>query len=454
MAAEHAFTRTPHRTLLLLSIPATLSLIAEPITGMVDTAFIARLGAAPLAALGIGATALSTLLWAFSFLGISAQTEVAQAAGHHDLARARAMTSLALLLATFFSLLLLIIFIPGAPLLTSLLGAAEEVQATAVIYTRLRLLGAPAILITMIGFGVLRGMQNMRAPLYVAVGVNMLNILLDGPLIFGLGPIPALGAAGAALASTFSQYVGAIWVLRMVIRRVGFEPHIHWPDVWALLRVGGDLFLRTGLLTFFLLLSTRIANQIGAEAGAAHQAVRTVWFFLALVMEGFAMTAQSLVGYFLGARQLLTARQAAILALRWSLGIGVALTGLMLVGSPLVIALFVPENAVSLFPAAWTVAAFVQPLAALAFATDGILWGAGDYPYMRNGMLIATTVGVAALALIRLDMPQAFTWIWVAMAVWVGVRAIWGTLRVWPGVGRSPLRVTQTQSELQSPASP
>lgn len=67
-AADHPFTQRPHRTLLVLSVPVLFPMIAEPLTGLVDTAFVARLGAAPLAALGAGATALSSIFWIFNFL--------------------------------------------------------------------------------------------------------------------------------------------------------------------------------------------------------------------------------------------------------------------------------------------------------------------------------------------------------------------------------------------------
>ncbi|KPJ76279.1 MAG: MATE family efflux transporter, partial [Deltaproteobacteria bacterium SG8_13] len=76
---EHPFLRFPHATLVSLSIPVLFSLVAEPLTGLVDTAFVARLGAVSLAALGVGAVVLAGVFWIFNFLGIATQTHVAQA---------------------------------------------------------------------------------------------------------------------------------------------------------------------------------------------------------------------------------------------------------------------------------------------------------------------------------------------------------------------------------------
>ena len=101
-SSDHPFTARPHATLVRLSFPVLLSLIAEPLTGLVDTAFIKRLGAESLAALGVGAVSLSGLFWVFNFLGISTQTEVAQAEGDNDRSRSVSMSSLGIIMSTVF----------------------------------------------------------------------------------------------------------------------------------------------------------------------------------------------------------------------------------------------------------------------------------------------------------------------------------------------------------------
>jgi len=443
---QHTFLTAPNRTLVRLSIPVTLATVAEPITGMVDTAFASQLGTVPLAALGIGTAALSTVFWVFSFLGISTQTEVSQALGNGNTKRAAEMTSLALILGVFFSLVMMAIFIPAAGIFSGLLGAEGDVLTEAQTYLRFRLLGTPAMLLIFIGFGALRGLQDMRTPMLIAIGINAINIILDGPLMFGIGAWDGMGVAGAGLASAIGQWTGALWLTRIVVRRIGFRWHIDWNDVWALLRVGGDLVVRTGLLTGYLLLATRTANRISPEAGAAHQAIWTVWIFLALMMEGFSITAQSLVGYFMGAGRIKVARRVAGASTRWVLGVGFVMIAVMLLSTDIVIALLVPDDALDLFRPAWRIAALLQPLAAMAFVTDGIHWGTGDFTYLRNAMITATLCGWAALLLIDTDAAGVYPLVWVATILWLGVRATLGTLRVWPGIGKSPLKVDNRQS--------
>jgi MATE family multidrug resistance protein len=436
---NHPFLRAPYRTLASLSLPVLISLMAEPLTGLADTAFVSRLGTSPLAALGVGAMALSAVFWIFNFLGIGTQTEVAQAHGRRDRSRTARFSGLALVMALVFGLALTAVGLGLAAPVARWMGASGEVHGQALTYIRIRLTGAPAVLVTIAAFGALRGLQDMRTPLLVAAGVNALNIALDAALIFGAGPVPALGIAGAAAASAASQWLGAVGAALAVLHRLGPPDRLPLGDVKKLLGMGGELFLRTGLLTLFLVLATRAATRIGPEAGAAHQAVRQFWVFANLALDAFALTAQSLVGYFVGAAQLQAARRVAAVACTWSAAVGLLLALVMALGVDLAVAAFVPPASVAIFIPAWRVAALAQPISALSFATDGIHWGTGDFRYLRNAVLLATTCGCIGLFLIDQRRPDALTWIWVTVALWIVIRALMGMLRIWPGIGRAPL---------------
>ncbi|MGB1288868.1 MAG: MATE family efflux transporter, partial [Aggregatilineales bacterium] len=437
------FLKKPYRTMGALSIPITLSLLAEPITGLVDTGFVAQLGVEPLAALGVGTGVLSTFFWVFNFLGISTQTEVAQAVGNQNHTRAGKVTGQAFLLAGMLGVLFIGIGLFAAPAMSLALGAAGQVQADAVTYIHVRLFSAPAVLLTMVGFGALRGMQDMQTPMWIAIGINIMNITLDPILMFGVAFIPPMGIAGAALASAFSQWVGALWLLWRVQKALPLSFDFKVRAMLALLRVGGDVFIRTGALTLFLLWQTRIANQISPEAGASHQVLRSMMLVTALGLDGLAVTAQSMVAYFLGANAISTARRVAAVTIQMTFVVGIALTVLMLGGTNIVTTLMLPPEALDVFMGAWIVSAVLQSISALAFATDGVLWGTGDYAFMRNTMLAAFVVAGFGLSQINPDMPDALVWVWIAYAGLVAVRAVLGILRVYPGIGDAPLKSQQ-----------
>ncbi len=421
-------------------MPVLFSLIAEPVTGLVDTAFISRLGAEPLAALGVGTAALSGIFWVFNFLGVGSQTEVGQAFGRNERVRAREIGSLALLMGLGFGALLILVGWWLISWVAIVMGAQQQVFELAVEYMQVRLMGAPAVLITIAAFGILRGMQEMRIPLWIAVGINVMNIVLDVILIFGAGPVPAMGVRGAALASTFSQWTGAILAVVMVSYRLGITRRLQLGDAHRLFQIGGDMFVRTGLLLLYLLLTTRAATRISADAGAAHQAIRQVWTFAAMLLDSFAVTAQSLTAYFIGLRNLSQVYKVAKVTCIWSIIAGLLLTGVMIGGQGWVIRLLVPESAVTVFAAAWIIAALAQPVNSLAFATDGIHWGTGDYGYLRNAMILATGTGAIGLALIDLQAETALNIVWWVTALWIFIRGLLGMLRIWPGIGHSPFR--------------
>jgi len=441
-SSSHPFNSHPHRTLIGLSIPVLISLTAEPITALVDTAFISSLGVIPLAALGVGTTALSSLFWMFNFLGVSTQTEIAQAFGKGETRQAGKTFSLATLLAAVFGLLIILVFYPSANWLAGILGAAGDVQANAVSYMQIRLFGAPAVLLTLVAFGALRGQQDMRTPLWIALGVNGLNILLDWALIFGNGPFPVMGVAGSALASTISQWLGALVVIYLTIRKIGFSLKIEIREAARLLQVGGDLFIRTGLLNLFLAYTTRVANGLGADSGAAHQVIRQMWVFTALALDAFAATVQSLVGYFMGQKSLSDAKHVVRVALIWSTGTGIILGVLMWAGRNLVIDWLVPAASATVFLASWGVSAISQPINSLAFLTDGVHWGTGDYRYLRNAMIVLSAASILGIWYLERSEEASLVWIWILIGIWITLRGGFGLVRIWPGIGNSPFKNT------------
>jgi MATE family multidrug resistance protein len=428
-SSSHPFNSHPHRTLI-------------GITALVDTAFISSLGVIPLAALGVGTTALSSLFWMFNFLGVSTQTEIAQAFGKGETRQAGKTFSLATLLAAVFGLLIILVFYPSANWLAGILGAAGDVQANAVSYMQIRLFGAPAVLLTLVAFGALRGQQDMRTPLWIALGVNGLNILLDWALIFGNGPFPVMGVAGSALASTISQWLGALVVIYLTIRKIGFSLKIEIREAARLLQVGGDLFIRTGLLNLFLAYTTRVANGLGADSGAAHQVIRQMWVFTALALDAFAATVQSLVGYFMGQKSLSDAKHVVRVALIWSTGTGIILGVLMWAGRNLVIDWLVPAASATVFLASWGVSAISQPINSLAFLTDGVHWGTGDYRYLRNTMIVLSAASILGIWYLERSEEASLVWIWILIGVWITLRGGFGLVRIWPGIGNSPFKNT------------
>jgi MATE family multidrug resistance protein len=112
----------------------------------------------------------------------------------------------------------------------------------------------------------------------------------------------------------------------------------------------------------------------------------------------------------------------------------------MWLGREPVAALLVPTAALSVFFVPWLITAVMQPINALAFVTDGVHWGTGDFAYLRNAVFLATLAGSFGLWLIDPSSPNALILVWTATAVWITIRAAFGMLRIWPAIGTAPLK--------------
>jgi MATE family multidrug resistance protein len=216
----------------------------------------------------------------------------------------------------------------------------------------------------------------------------------------------------------------------------------------SLLSVGFELFVRTGSLILFIVLSTRAANLLGAESGAANQVIRQFWILSALMLDAFGLAAQSLIGFFLGAGQIAWARRVAAVACLWGVGSGVALTAAMVVTTQFVGAMFLPADTRPIFASAWLAFAIAQPANAVAFVTDGIHWGTRDYAFLRNAMIASTAAGLVVLYSVDLAEAGGLTGIWIVTGGWIALRTAFGLARIWPGFGASPLRPGSARPEL------
>ncbi len=438
--STHPFLDRPHRTLIGLALPVMAALIVEPLAGLVDTAFVERLGAAHSSALAAATTVFASVVWVFNFLGVGTQTAVAQAYGRGETHSASEGATVAVVLGLVCGVLLSAFFWPLLGVIARWMSEDAVAQNGTITYLEIRLLGAPAILVMLSNLGALRGLQRMQITFWIAGAVSLTNIILDPLLIFGWGPVPRLEIAGAAWATTLSQFGGAAISVIVVARILGYARSFHLRRAADLLVVGRDMVIRTGALLAFLLIATRTALQSGVDAGAAHQAIRQVWMVMAFLLDAFAHAAQSLIGFFLGANDRKTARCVARVACFWGLATGITLTVVLIGTEGVVAALLVPPSALTLFSSAWIACAIAQPLNSLSFVTDGIHWGTGDFPYLRNVMLLSTGTGIGLLTLINTSSPHALNFVWWTTALWICIRATLGVLRIWPGSSASPLR--------------
>src|SRR5699024_10185753 len=265
------------------------------------SAFIARVPTTSLAGLGLASTVLSTIVGLAIFLAYSTTAAVARSfgAGRTREAISRGIDAcwLALVVGALGTVLLVV---AGEPLLAAF-GPSPEVLSEALIYLRISAFGLPAMLAVQAATGLIRGLQDARLPLVVAVSGALVNIPLSWVLIFGL----ELGIAGSAIGTVISQWGMAAVLLSLVVRaarrhQVPLPPHLG--QVASAGRESVPMFVRTVSLRVVLLAGTLVATQLGAVQLAAHQIALTVFSLLSLALDSLAIAGQALTGRFLGAR--------------------------------------------------------------------------------------------------------------------------------------------------------
>ncbi|BAJ29683.1 MULTISPECIES: MATE family efflux transporter [Kitasatospora] len=408
---RRADRRRHDREILALAVPAFGALVAEPLFLMADSAIVGHLGTAQLAGLGVASAALTTVVGVFAFLAYATTAAVARRIGAGDRRAAVQQGVDGIWLALLLSAGLVLLTLLLAPQAARLLGASATAAPYAVTYLRISALGVPAMLLVLAATGVLRGFQDTRTPLLVAIGGFAANLVLNLGLVYGAG----LGVAGSAWGTVIAQNAMAAVYVAVVVRGARREGAGLRPDragIRASARAGGPLLVRTLSLRAVLLLATAVAANLGDAEVAAHQITMTVWSFVAFALDAVAIAGQAIIGRYLGAGDLPGTRAATRRMVEWGLGAGVLFGLLMVLGRPLYVPLFSSDPGVrAQLSTALLLAALTQPVGGLVFVLDGVLMGAGDGRYLAWAMLATLLAFVpAALAVPALDLGLAGLW--------------------------------------------
>jgi putative MATE family efflux protein len=423
------FGRSPQDAeILRLAVPAFGALIAEPLFLLADSAIVGRVGTTALGGLGVASQALTTLVNISIFLAYGTTAAVARQLGAGNRRAAIRLGVDGFWLAAVIGVVVLGAGWPLAPAVVHAFGASAAVTDGATTYLRISLFGAPAMLAVLAGTGVLRGLQDTRTPLAVAVCANVANIVLNAVLVLGLG----FGLAGSAWGTMIAQNAAAVVYLVVVARGARREGVAFRPDlagVRAAATAGTGLVLRTLALQVVLVVTTAIAARQGNDAIAAHQIAFRLWNLIALALDAIAIAGQAITGRYLGAGDVAGARAATRRMIGWGAVYGMSFGLVLLAARPVLPAVFAAAPGVSrLLLAVLLVAAVQQPVAGVVFVLDGVLIGAGDQNYLAVAGLVAAVVfGVAATAVVVWH--AGLVALWLAYSLWLLTRFVTLTWR-------------------------
>ncbi len=393
-----------HRRVLKIAVPIVLSNATVPILGAVDTGVVGQMGqAAPIGAVGMGAVILSAIYWIFGFLRMGTTGLAAQARGAGDTAETGALLMRGLLLGGTAGLIFILAQVGVFWGAFALSPASPEVEALTRSYLEIRIWGAPATIALYAVTGWLIAIERTRGVFVLQVWMNGLNIVLDLWFVLGLG----WGVEGVAIATLIAEWTGlalGLWLCRQAFAGNQWKD---WPRIFdgarlrRMMQVNADIMIRSVLLTGSFTTFLFVGSDLGDVNLAANQVLLQFLEITAFALDGFAFSAEALVGGAVGARNRAQVRRASVMASQWGVGGAVLLGGVFLLAGPALIDLMSTSAVVRIAAREFLFWAALAPIVGVAsWMFDGIYIGATWTRAMRNAMIQSVTIYVVALFLL------------------------------------------------------
>ncbi|HJA15650.1 MAG TPA: MATE family efflux transporter [Candidatus Butyricimonas faecavium] len=420
-----------NRRILHLAIPSIVSNITVPLLGLVDVTIVGHLGAtAYIGAIAVGGLLFNILYWNFGFLRMGTSGLTSQAYGRKDKDAEIRVLVQAVSVGLFSALVMLILQYPIERLAFRLLDTSTEVEQYAITYFRICIWGAPAVL-AQYGFtGWFIGMQNSRYPMYIAIVMNVINIVCSACFVFLFG----MKVEGVALGTVVAQYSGVMMALGLwfynykeLRGRITFKGSLQLIVMRRFFAVNRDIFLRTlcliGVTTFF--------TSTGARQGDVILAVNTLLMQLftlfSYIMDGFAYAGEALSGRYVGACNLIQLKQAVKALFGWGVGLSLVFTLLYGIGGENFLGLLTNDKIVIETAGHYFYWVLAIPLAGFAaFLWDGILIGATATHFMLWAMLVAS--GSFFVIYYCFSGATNNHMLWLAFLVYLALRGVMQTL--------------------------
>ncbi|BCU80990.1 MATE family efflux transporter [Polycladomyces abyssicola] len=406
-------------TVMTLAWPAIVENTLQTLVGFVDTLFVSKLGLAEVSAVGITQRILELYFAVFMAIGVGSTALIARYIGANQIEQARRVAKQSILLASWVGIVFGIATLFFAEPILQMMGAEPAVLHQGTIYFRVVAVPSLFISLTFILGSLLRGTGDTVSPMKAGLWMNGVHIALDYLLIFGLGPLPGFGIAGAAAATVLARVFG-LWLLIRSLRRTRLGKE--WPQGWkpdrqvlrSITGIGTPAAIERLIMRFGQVLYFGLILALGTYTFAAHQIAGNIETFSYLPGYGFAVAATTLVGQQLGAKRIKEALTYGYISVLLAIAFMGAIGIFLYFGGEWAAHYFTKESTViHQVGVALKIDAFTQIPLAVVLVLTGALNGAGDTKWP----MISTAVGI-----------------WVVRVVGVyglGIALGWGLAGVW-----------------------
>lgn len=386
-----------NRKILALALPNIISNITVPLLGLVDIAIVGHLGDDSLiGGIAIGTAVFNFIYWNFAFLRMGASGCTAQAYGARNFTEIASVFVRALILALAAALLLVVFQRPIGHAVFLLMDGTPRTMSYAADYFYARIWAAPATISMFAFHGWYIGMQNSRFPMYISIGVNVVNLIFCLWFALGLG----WGIVGVAWGTVVAQYSGLVlsivlWGVyyRRFLRYIRIRECLKLDALLAFFKINRDIFLRTACIVVVYTFFTSASSGMGDTMLAVNTLLMQLFTLFSYLMDGFAYAGESLAGRYTGAHNVQALNRCVRLLLVWGGVVAVLYTGVYAFGWRTVLSLFTESPAILSEAGGYVGWLIVIPLVAfIPFTIDGILIGATRTAVMRDSVFLSTAL--------------------------------------------------------------
>jgi MATE family multidrug resistance protein len=403
--------------------------LTTPLIGIVSTTAIGRLGDATLlGGVAMASVIFDCLFWLFAFLRMSTVAFTAQSLGAGETHEMRAILVRGLIVAVLVGAGLIALQIPLAAILLTAMGGSEGVTRAAKTYFSIRIWSAPLALANYVVLGWLIGQARAMLALAVQIAINVINMAATMLLVL----VADFGIDGAAIAALIAEAAG--FVIGIVIAHLLSQDHLPFTraslfdrqKLMRLLTVNRDIMIRTAALIVAFLFFTAQGARAGDVTLAANAVLNNFLLVSAFFLDGLANAAEQLCGRAYGARARDEFSGAVRLVVCWGFGFALAVTAVFALFGPTLIDFMTASPDVRRIARDFLLFVIASPaLAVFAFAFDGVYIGATWARDMRNLMVAALAIFLAAWFALR---SFGNAGLWAALLVHYAAR---GGLEAW-----------------------
>ena len=416
-----------NKEILRLAVPSIITNITVPLLGMVDVAIVGHIGnASYIAAIALATMVFNLIYWNFGFLRMGTSGLTAQAYGAEDRQECLRVLVRALVIALGVAAMLIILQRPIGYLCQKWIHSSEETIALTLTYFYIRIWAAPANLALYALKGWFIGMQNAKTPMWIAIILNIVNIVCSLVFVFVLHA----GIAGVAWGTVIAQYSGLtlaviLWFVQYGEMRhdIHIKESLKLKEMVRFFQVNADIFLRTLCLIAVFTFIPYISAEMGDEVLAANTLLMQLFTLLSYIMDGFAYAGESLVGKYVGAKDGGSLRICVHRLLYWGIGLATLFTLLYATCGRGLLGILTSDKTVvdtAMQYILWTI--LVPFTGFAAFIYDGIYIGATASKAMRNVMFVAT--GCFFLAYYALHHSLGNDGLWIAFLIFLTLRGL------------------------------